>query len=67
VPARKSLRRGRSQAELRDAARTIASLLSKLRKAKTNLAPGSPQESLARNRIKALRISLDLIKAKVRP
>jgi hypothetical protein len=59
--------RGRSQAELRDAARTLASLLSKLRKAKANLAPGSAQASLAANRIKALRVALELIKAKTGP
>lgn len=60
-------RRAPSQDELRRAAQTLASLLQKLRKAKASLAPGSPQATLAKNRIQALRISLDLVKAKLRP
>lgn len=51
--------------DLREAARTLASLLMKLRKAQRSLARGSPQHTLAKNRIKALRIAQALVKAKL--
>ena len=56
-----------SQDDLRDAKRTLASLLMKLRKAKAKLVPGSAQATLAQNRIKALRIALVLIAASHAP
>ena len=50
-----------TQEELQEALRAIDSLLSKCEKAQENLIPGKSQHSLMKNRIKALRISSELI------
>lgn len=55
-----------SKQELEDALRAVSSLLAKCRKAQQNLPRGTPQHTLTKNRIAALRISKALIQAKLR-
>ena len=47
--------------ELSEARRALVSLISKCEKAQEKLRPGSSQHTLLINRIKAFRISLELI------
>lgn len=51
-----------TEEELREALRAITSTISKCEKAQLKLREGTPQFSLTRNRIKALRIAEALIK-----
>ena len=52
-----------SKEELTEALRAVTSLIGKLEKAEKKLRKGSAQATLARNRLKALRIAASLLKA----
>jgi len=51
-----------SAEELAEALRAITSLIGKLIKVQKKLRPGTPQRTLTKNRLKALRIASALIK-----
>lgn len=51
-----------TQDDLQDALRAMASLISKTRKAQVKFTPGTPQHTLQRNRLKALRTAEARIK-----
>ncbi len=48
--------------EIREAERALASLRSKLEKVVPKLAPGTAQRTLAERRVRALALSLDLVR-----
>jgi len=48
--------------DLADALKTIASMASKIKKAQAHHVKGTPQYTLCKNRLKALRIAIALIK-----
>lgn len=54
------------QHDLREALGAITSTMSKCEKAQTKLREGTPQYSLTRNRIKAFRIAVELIKKELK-
>ena len=54
-----------NQEELKEALRAIESLLSKCEKAKEKLAPGTSQWTLLKNRIRALEVSVELIRREI--
>jgi hypothetical protein len=55
-----------TKAELAEALRAIASMISKCEKVQKKLDQGTPQSSLIRNRLKALYVASSLIKKSLR-
>jgi len=49
--------------DLQEALRAFASMINKTEKAQAKFSPGTPQHSLLRNRLKALRLAEALLKA----
>ncbi len=54
-----------TQDDLQEALRALASMISKAEKARAKFTSGTPQHTLQRNRLKALRIAEALIKAEL--